>query len=78
VTLAGKFMMMISGSDRAENTKTVEITILLIGSFIMVSLGILGEYIAKIYDETKTRPPYIVSSRCGFLEEGEPTRLLKT
>jgi polyisoprenyl-phosphate glycosyltransferase len=52
---------------------TIEITILLIGSFIMISLGILGEYIAKIYDETKSRPPYIVSSRCGFLEEKEPT-----
>jgi Glycosyltransferases involved in cell wall biogenesis len=53
---------------------TIEITILLIGSFIMISLGIIGEYIAKIYDETKSRPPYIVSSRCGFLEEEGPTR----
>jgi len=51
---------------------TLEITILLIGSFIMISLGIVGEYIAKIYDETKARPSYIVGSRCGFEEENEP------
>jgi hypothetical protein len=51
---------------------TLEITILLIGSFIMISLGIIGEYIAKIFEETKARPPYIVSSRCGFIEEERP------
>ncbi|HZW37374.1 MAG TPA: glycosyltransferase family 2 protein [Candidatus Deferrimicrobiaceae bacterium] len=51
---------------------TLEITILLIGSFIMISLGIVGEYLAKIYDETKARPPYIVGSRCGFDEGNEP------
>jgi glycosyltransferase involved in cell wall biosynthesis len=48
---------------------TLEITILLIGSFVMISLGIVGEYIAKIYEETKARPPYILSSRCGFEEK---------
>lgn len=52
---------------------TLEITILLIGSFIMISLGVIGEYIAKIYDEIKGRPPYIVGSRCGF-DEGNETR----
>jgi len=51
---------------------TLEITILLVGSFVMISLGIIGEYIAKIYEETKARPSYIVSSRCGFIEEERP------
>jgi glycosyltransferase involved in cell wall biosynthesis len=51
---------------------TLEITILLIGSFIMISLGIIGEYIAKIFEETKARPPFIVSSRCGFIEVERP------
>jgi glycosyltransferase involved in cell wall biosynthesis len=51
---------------------TLEITILLIGSFIMISLGIIGEYIAKIFEETKARPPFIISSRCGFIEVERP------
>ncbi|TFH31568.1 MAG: glycosyltransferase [Deltaproteobacteria bacterium] len=51
---------------------TLEITILLIGSFVMISLGIIGEYIAKIFEETKARPPFIVSSRCGFIEDERP------
>ncbi|HWS14870.1 MAG TPA: glycosyltransferase, partial [Candidatus Methylomirabilis sp.] len=51
---------------------TLEITILLVGSFVMISLGIVGEYIAKIYEETKARPTYVISSKCGFEEESEP------
>jgi hypothetical protein len=39
---------------------TIIITLLLIGSFIMISLGVIGEYIAKIYDESKKRPAFIV------------------
>lgn len=45
---------------------TTIITLLIVGSFIMISLGIIGEYIAKIYDEIKARPPYIVESAIGF------------
>lgn len=45
---------------------TTIITLLIIGSSIMFSLGIMGEYIAKIYDEIKGRPPYLVVRRCGF------------
>lgn len=45
---------------------TLEITILMVSSFLMISLGVLGEYVAKIYDEVKKRPPYIISSDCGF------------
>ena len=47
---------------------TLEVTMLLIGSFIMISLGIVGEYIAKIYEETKARPNFLETARCGFDE----------
>lgn len=53
---------------------TIIMTLLIIGSFIMISLGIVGEYIAKIYDEIKGRPSYLVSERCGF-EDSEDTKL---
>ena len=35
--------------------------LLLIGSAIMLSLGVIGYYIAKIYEEVKRRPRYIIS-----------------
>jgi glycosyltransferase involved in cell wall biosynthesis len=48
---------------------TTIITLLVVGSFIMISLGIIGEYIAKIYDEIKARPPYLVESTVGFAQD---------
>jgi len=45
---------------------TTIITLLVVGSFIMISLGIIGEYLAKIYDEIKGRPVYLVEGAVGF------------
>ena len=40
---------------------TVILLILLIGGGIMISLGVIGLYIAKIYEEVKKRPRFIIS-----------------
>lgn len=48
-----------------EGITTVIILQLFSSSIIMVSLGIIGYYIAKIYEEIKARPKYIVSEVCG-------------
>lgn len=40
---------------------TVIILLLIIGSLLMLSLGIIGLYIARIYEEVKKRPRYIIS-----------------
>ena len=47
--------------NSAEGFTTVILLILLIGGFIMLSLGIIGHYIARIYEEVKGRPKYIIS-----------------
>jgi len=52
---------------------TTIITLLILGSFIMISLGIIGEYIAKIYDEIKRRPPYLIERTLG-IEEDAPSQ----
>ena len=53
-------------SGRAlEGITTVIIISIFIGSIIMISLGIIGYYVARIYEEIKGRPKYIVSSQCG-------------
>ncbi len=39
---------------------TVIILLLIIGSLLMISLGIIGIYIARIYEEVKGRPRYII------------------
>ena len=40
---------------------TVILLELIIGSLLMISLGIIGEYLARIYEEVKGRPRYIVT-----------------
>lgn len=45
-----------------EGMTTVIIITIFIGSIIMISLGVIGYYIARIYEEIKGRPKYIISS----------------
>ena len=47
-----------------EGMTTVIIILIFIGSIMMISLGIIGYYVARIYEEIKGRPKYIVSSSC--------------
>ena len=44
-----------------EGFTTVILLILIIGGFLMLSLGIIGHYLARIYEEVKGRPRYIIS-----------------
>ena len=44
----------------AEGFPTVILLVLLIGGIIMISLGIIGHYLARIYEEVKGRPKYII------------------
>jgi len=44
---------------------TVILLLLIIGSGIMIGLGIVGEYIYRIYNEVKRRPRYLVSDKIG-------------
>jgi dolichol-phosphate mannosyltransferase len=44
-----------------EGFTTVILLLLMIGGGLMISLGIIGLYIAKIYDEVKNRPRFIIS-----------------
>ena len=42
---------------------TVILLLLIIGAAVMISLGIIGEYLARIYEEVKRRPHYVVADR---------------
>lgn len=52
-----KFLM----GTAVEGFTTVILLILIVGGFLMLSLGIIGHYIARIYEEVKGRPKYIIS-----------------
>ncbi len=77
VTVAGVFVFLLAvvlgiqslvkyfSGHAVEGFTTVILLILMIGSIIMISLGIIGYYIAKIYEEVKGRPRYLISKKIG-------------
>ncbi len=64
------FVRYYAGGTVAGWTSMTSI-ICLIGGLQLICLGILGEYIGKIYLEVKARPRYIISERINVSENGE-------
>ena len=55
---------------------TTVAAVCLFGGIQLVVLGVLGEYVGRIYYEVKRRPPFIVADHGGFeLPEGHPREL---
>ena len=42
------------------------VSILFVGGMILMTLGVIGEYISRIYEEVKKRPLYVIRDRIGF------------
>ncbi|MBQ0001768.1 MAG: glycosyltransferase family 2 protein [Clostridiales bacterium] len=55
-------LVMKFTGNAVDGYTTLIIVLLFIGSMVMVSLGIIGYYISKIYEEVQHRPRYIISS----------------
>jgi glycosyltransferase involved in cell wall biosynthesis len=54
------YMRLIAGSQAFFGQATTLMAVLFLGGVQLISLGILGEYIGRLYDEAKGRPLYIV------------------
>lgn len=65
--LAIETLYMKYHGEALSGFTTVILLQLIIGSALMFSLGIIGSYLARIYDEVKGRPRYLVSERVDRL-----------
>ncbi len=53
-------------NNYVEGWTLLMISILMIGGIILLVLGIIGEYVGRIYGEIKKRPLYIIKDKIGF------------
>ncbi len=62
---------LVMGHELTGQATTL-VSVLFLGGIQLICLGILGEYLGRIYDEVKRRPLYIVDEALGF--QGEVAR----
>ncbi|MGA2320233.1 MAG: glycosyltransferase family 2 protein [Solirubrobacteraceae bacterium] len=63
-------VLKIAGQGFPVGNPTIVIVVCFFSGLQLLSLGVMGEYIGRIYDEVRNRPKYILESSYGW-EEGQ-------
>ena len=63
--------LKLAGVGFPIGNPTIVVVVAFFSGIQLLSLGVMGEYVGRIYDETRERPKYIVESRYGLGDEDE-------
>src|SRR6185295_18137492 len=65
VLLGAQTLIRWIGGDSVAGFPTVILLLLVMGTFLLLGLGVIGEYLARIHEEVRARPRYLVQQRSG-------------
>ncbi len=65
-------VLRLSGNNAFLGQASTLVAVLFLGGIQLIFLGIIGEYLARIYDDVKARPLYVVSKVYGFDDLDDP------
>ena len=71
VSIPVVIVLRVTGSQAFFGQATTLIAVLFLGGVQLISLGLLGEYVGRLYDEAKDRPLYIVRENLDVEQELE-------
>ncbi len=63
--------LRFSGNREFFGQATTLISVLLLGGVQLICLGIIGEYLGRVYNEVRRRPLYLISRKWGFERDNE-------
>ena len=67
ITLVYSLVQKLIGGSTSSGWASLMVAITFFSGVQLFSIGVLGEYIARIYDESKNRPLYIIKDKYNFL-----------
>lgn len=78
LTAIAYVIVKLAGREFPVGNPTIVVLVLLVGGIQLICLGIIGQYIGRIYEEVKHRPRFVVDRAAGFdLIEGSPPRAIE-
>jgi dolichol-phosphate mannosyltransferase len=79
IGLAAALVVFYIFADPLPGFTSIAVLILLIGGFIIVSTGVTGLYIGKVFSQVKSRPLYVIDEDVSFVEDpprdGDPAEV---